>query len=63
MSCCCDGKNRIVIVRGNDTNYDGVPFLTLNLSSDVWDLSTMSAELELGGIIKEFTERFCILVY
>lgn len=55
MSCCEDVK-RIIIVRGNDTNFNGVPFLTLNLTSSAWDLSTMSASLEVGGIVKQFND-------
>lgn len=55
MTCCSD-KNAITIVRGNDTNFNGQVFLTLNLVTTVLDLSTFSASFALGGITKKFED-------
>lgn len=56
MTCCCNDTNRIIIVRGNDTNFYGQNFVTLNLRTDIWDLSTMRATITLGGITKTFAD-------
>lgn len=56
MSCGCGDTNRITIVRGNDTNFNGQNFVHLNITSDVWDLSTMKATIALGGITKTFED-------
>ena len=53
---CCSCKNAIVIVRGNDTNFNGQVFLTLNLTTNVLDLSTFSATFTLCGITKTFSD-------
>lgn len=56
MSCGCGDTNRITIVRGNDTNFNGQNFVHLNITSSVWDLSTMKATIALGGITKTFED-------
>ena len=53
---CCSEKNAITIVRGNDTNFNGQVFLTLNLTTNVLNLSTFSASFSLGGITKKFND-------
>lgn len=52
MNC---NKNAIKLVRGNDTNFNGVDFLTLNFTSTELDLSTFGAVFKLGNIIKTFS--------
>ena len=56
MSCSCNTGNRITIVRGNDTNFNGQEFVTLRLRTEIWDLSTMRATITLGGITKTFND-------
>lgn len=56
MSCGCGDTNRITIVRGNDTNFNGQNFVHLNITSGVWNLSTMKATIALGGITKTFQD-------
>ena len=56
MSCGCGDTNRITIVRGNDTNFNGQNFVHLNITSEVWNLSTMKATIALGGITKTFED-------
>ena len=51
------GSNKaITIVRGDDTNFNGVDFLTIKFTSDVLDLSTFKAKFTLGNIIKTFDD-------
>lgn len=56
MSCGCGDTNRITIVRGNDTNFNGQNFVHLNITSSIWDLATMKATIALGGITKTFED-------
>ena len=51
MNC---NKNAIKLVRGNDTNFNGVDFLTLDFASTELDLSTFSGVFKLGNIVKTF---------
>lgn len=51
---CCDTSNSIVLVRGDDTNYNNQQFLTLRLNTTVLDLSNSSARLTLGDIVKTY---------
>lgn len=53
---CCSSDEKIIIVRGDDTDFEGQNFVTLNLTSSVWDLSELSATIELGGIKKTFND-------
>ena len=52
MKCNCN--NAIKLVRGNDTNFNGVDFLTLNFTSTELDLSTFGGVFKLGNIVKTF---------
>ena len=52
----CDDSKRIVIVRGNDTNFNGQPFFTLNITSSIWDLSELKASLSVGGVTKQYND-------
>lgn len=56
MSCCCSSEKRIIIVWGDDTDFEGQTFVTINLTSNVWDLSKMKATFELGGVLKTFND-------
>ena len=47
----CNHK-AIKIVRGNDTNWNGVNFLTFNLNTEILDLSTFKAVFKLENIVK-----------
>lgn len=49
-------QNAIVIVRNNDTNWNGANFLTINLETEILDLSDFKATLNMSGIIKEFDD-------
>lgn len=53
MTCKCI-KEAIRIARANDTNFNGVDFLTLNFTSTELDLSTFGAVFKLGNIVKTF---------
>ena len=49
-------NNIIKIVRGDDTNWNGVNFLTIKLVSDLIDFSSFKAIFILGNIIKTFND-------
>ena len=49
-------SNEIILVRGNDTNFNGINFLTINLTTTILDLSTMKAKFSLGNIIRTFDD-------
>lgn len=49
-------NNFITIVRGDDTNFNGASFLTINLVTEILDLSTMKALFTLGNITKTFDD-------
>ena len=53
---CCDTSKSIVLVRGDDTNYNNQQFLTLRLNTTVLDLSNSSARLTLGDIVKTYND-------
>lgn len=53
MTC---NQNAIKFVRGNDTNFNGVDFLTINFSSTQLDLSTFKAVFKLSNITKTFND-------
>ena len=55
MDYCADG-NRIVIIKGDDTNFNEQVFLTFVLNTSVLDLSTFKATFSLGGIMKSFND-------
>lgn len=52
----CSSGNRIVIIKGDDTNFNGQVFLTFLLNTSVLDLSTFKATFTLGGITKTFND-------
>lgn len=57
MPCCCHSVNkRIIIVRGDDTDFNDRTLLTLRLSSDVLDLSTFKATLMLFSLVREYDD-------
>lgn len=49
-------NNFITIVRGDDTNFNGASFLTINLVTEILDLSSMKALFTLGNITKTFDD-------
>lgn len=55
MSCCVP-ENAIIVVKGNDTNFNNQAFLTLRLNTEVLDLSTFTATFSLCGITKTFED-------
>ena len=55
MNCNCNDK-AIVIVRGNDTNFNDGNFLTINLNTTILDLSTFKATFKLGSIIRQIDD-------
>lgn len=55
-------NNAIVVVKGNDTNFNGQSLLTLHLNSDYLDLSTFTATFTLCGIIKTFDASSGVIV-
>jgi len=55
MNCNCE-QNAIVIVRNNDTDWNGANFLTINLETEILDLSDFTATLNLAGVVKTFED-------
>lgn len=55
MNCNCNDK-AIVIVRGNDTNFNDGNFLTINLNTTILNLSTFKATFKLGSIIRQIDD-------
>lgn len=53
MNCNCQ-ENYIKIFKGDDTNWNYEQWLTVNLTSDTVDLSSMTAKFILGSYSKEF---------
>ena len=53
---CCSSENAIVVVKGNDTDFNGQNLLTIYLRSDILDLSDLSATFTLCGIVKNFND-------
>lgn len=52
----CASSDRIVIIKGDDTNFNGQVFLTFVFNTEVLDLSTLKATFTLGGITKTFND-------
>lgn len=52
----CASSDRIVIIKGDDTNFNGQTFLNFILNTTVLDLSTFKATFSLGGVTKEFND-------
>lgn len=53
---CCELKEAIKIVKGNDTGWNGQTFLTIYFNNPVFDLATSKATFTLGGIVKTFDD-------
>lgn len=53
---CCTHDNRIVIVSGDDTQFNDGNLLTIELISDELDFSEFTAKFVLGGITKSFDD-------
>jgi len=53
---CCDTSKSIVLVRGDDTNYNNQKFLTLRLNTTVLDLNNSYAKLTLGDVVKTYND-------
>ena len=50
-------ENKVIkIVRGDDTNWNGVNFLSIKLVTELLDLSTFRAIFTLGSVIKTFND-------
>lgn len=52
MNC----NNAITIVKGNDTDFNGVNLITINLITEILDLSTFKATFKLGKITRNFDD-------
>lgn len=52
----CASTDRIVIIKGDDTNFNGQVFLKFLLNTQVLDLSTFKATFLLGGVLKTFND-------
>ena len=52
----CNYDNAITIVKGNDTDWNGARFLTINLITEILDLSNFKAVLNMSGVIKTFDD-------
>lgn len=50
----CNACNRIKIFKGDDTNWNGEQFLTVNVSSQDVDLSSMTARFILGNFSHDY---------
>lgn len=53
---CCNNDGSIIVVKGDDTDFNGQKFLTLRLRTDVWDLSELSATFTICGITKTYSD-------
>ena len=53
---CCNNQEAITIVRANDTDFNGQHLLTLRISSNVLDLSDLSATFTLVDVQKTFED-------
>jgi hypothetical protein len=51
-----DNSGAIIVVKGDDTNFNGQQFLTLRLNTEVWNLSDFEAVFSLCGITKKFND-------
>lgn len=56
MSCCCSNDGKIIIVRGNDTDFNGGNLVEFNIRSDIYDVADFKAKLVLGDIIREYDD-------
>jgi len=52
----CIPENAIVVVKGNDTDFNGQNLLTIYFNTTVLDLSDLSATFTLCGIKKTFND-------
>ena len=48
-------QNAITLVRGNDTDFNNANFLTINLDTSILDLTSFTATLTVGSVVKTFT--------
>lgn len=53
---CCNNDDSIIVVKGDDTDFNDQKFLTLNFRTDVWDLSELSASFTICGITKTYQD-------
>lgn len=53
---CCSNTNAIIVVKGDDTDFNDQKFLTIRLTSEIWDLSELSATFTLCGITKTYQD-------
>lgn len=57
MQCCNNNhKKAIILVRGNDTDFNNASFLTIRFITEILDLSTFKAVFKLGNIVKTFDD-------
>ena len=59
MECYCNNnnfQNAIILVRGNDTNFNGASGIKIYINTTVLDLSTFKAVFKLGNIVKTFDD-------
>lgn len=58
MECYCNNnfKNAIILVRGNDTNFNDATGIKIYINTTVLDLSTFKAVFKLGNIVKTFDD-------
>ena len=49
-------ENPIIVVKGDDTDWNGQTFLTINLTTRLLDLSDFSATFSLCGVVKTFDD-------
>lgn len=56
MTSCLNNENAIVVVKGDDTDFNDQKFLTLYINSEVWDLSELSATFTICGITKKYQD-------
>lgn len=55
MTCCCD-QERIIIVHGDDTTFNGNHLCTFIITSSILEVSDYKAQVELCGIVKEYDD-------
>lgn len=62
MSDCITG-NKIIVVKGDDTNWNNSPFLRINFNTETLDLSTFKAVFSLCGVTKQFNDLSAGYIY
>lgn len=56
MTCCCNKDGRIIIVRNNDTDFNGGKLVEFHITSDVLTVGDFKAVIKLSSVSKEYDD-------